>query len=291
VSSHGRNTDARSPVLLSAYDTPADLVEAICGKGWSGEVLAGAGHGRGLVRVAEPQPPMLAELLAGAPPIGLQILEPSAGDGAFPRALLAAGHPPERIEVMDLDPLAACYELAAEGVTCTRCRDSADPVATGFLITEPATRPDLVLGNPPYNAPQPSRACTACGGKGGSCRRCGGSGALHPKPIPVTEDHVRRGLAVTGRHLVYVLQVGFLGSNERHYGQAVIPGYAWDVPLFELPHLREIRIVTPRPKFRHGRSDSAETIVAWWDLAWGRDSWTGGRLRWTGRPDAPGSRP
>jgi hypothetical protein len=73
-----------------------------------------------------------------------RILEPSAGDGAIVRELLAAGVPADRVRAIEIDP-----GRAAQVPCVTQCED--------FLKCRPWRREDepwLVIGNPPFSLAQ-----------------------------------------------------------------------------------------------------------------------------------------
>lgn len=305
MSAHGRNDGDHQPDVLGIYDTPDDLVEAIAGAGWCGRVWTG----RDYVQVDDPQPALLeGELLPDH-----QVLEPSAGSGGWLHTLLRRGHRPELIEAMDVDPLAGCYTDTPPGVVATPCAGELDLVRAGFLTTAPRATPTWVLGNPPYNVQPPPLVCPRCLGVGQvvklggklvpfqgeaaqaleprSCTTCRGDGSLTPKPTSVAELHVRRALEVTSRHVVLVLRQGFLGSQVRTFGRAVDEGYPFEVPLFREHRLRAAMVAIPRPRFKWGASDNAETAILWWDREWPHAWYRGGWLRWTGRTTSPGSTP
>lgn len=306
MSAHGRNLDEHQADALGIYDTPRDLVEAIVGRGWDGRVW----NGRDYVQVAAPEPALLAGELAPHH----RVLEGHAGTGVWVQVLVDAGHRPELIECMDLDPLAGCYSLAPQlGATATACGGELDFMRCGFLTTNPQHEPDFVLGNPPFNVQAPTTRCERCEGEGQvrkvkgklvpfkidlaraadleherlpeprTCPDCDGTGKLVPKPTSVAELHVRRAIEVSARHVVLVLRQGFLGSQVRQFGRAIEADYPFELPLFREHRLRASRVIIPRPRFRWNGSDNAESVVLWWDREWPHDWHEGGWLRWSGK--------
>lgn len=281
MSSTGRNLPGREVSALSAYDTPLEVCRAVVD--W--------------IREAD----------NGETPD--DFLEGAIGSGNWLRALVAAGVPASRVEVMDLDPLVPGYDLAAElGAVATHPRPTnrspelvaevlaelarmkvpehrRAAVAAGFLVTEPQRRPWWSLGNPAYSVTPPGEDCPDCDGTGlryhkrtdqllGPCKKCMRGknptpGLYYPPPIAVADLHIRRSLAVTRRHVVYVLRQTHLGGLERY-------ARLWS----ELGCLRAVRTIIPRPPYAHNATDSVESAVFWWDLQWDRSHYEGGWLRW-----------
>lgn len=289
MSATGRNLPGNEVNALGAYDTPPELCRAV------------------VARLAE----------AGVLGPGVRVLEPSCGSGNWIGALraLESVRPgaPSQIEVMDVDPLAPGLDLAAGlGARVTDCCEvTRDPeacavaareldalrvpaarqgvAAAGFLVTRPAERPDLVVGNPPYSVTAPRCACPDCGATGlfpgareGTTRRCPACNGwpAHRRPeglplgwlpesvIPVCDLHIRRALAVTRRHVVFVLRLPFLGGRDRYRN------------LWRLGGLRAVWTVVGRPSFAFGGTDSVETAVFWWDREWPHNYFAGGWLCW-----------
>jgi len=128
------------------YYTPVGVARKIVGR-WAPEFRAYPTTGRHVGRL-------------------LRVLDPSAGGGAFPMALLHHGLvQPGSMEVMDLDPAARALRLPA-GMLRTVATVTDDPVRTGYLVTDPQQQPDLVTGNPPFGVPRPAERCTDCDGAG-----------------------------------------------------------------------------------------------------------------------------
>lgn len=165
----------------------------------------------------------------------LRVLDPSAGGGAFPMALMHHGLVrPGSLEVMDLDPDARALQLPG-GFVRTVARATEDPVLTGFLVTDPQQRPDLVIGNPPFGVPRPPEPCRPC--KGASCRRCKGTGQrTFKRAIPVAKEHIERSLQVSGRWVLLLLRLAMLEAKDR-------------VNLWRDTPLRHVDILPSRPEF------------------------------------------
>lgn len=148
---------------------------------------------------------------------GERILEPSVGGGSFLRALYALGlvdAAARNVEVMDLNPQAPGLHMPGDHLR-TVARDTGLVVLTGFLVTAPQQRPDWVLGNPPYGTRPPAETCPRCAGAGEGCRRCRGEGEVRPAAVHVATAHCRRALAITRRHVAFLLSLGFLESLRR----------------------------------------------------------------------------
>jgi len=263
MSSTGRQKEG-SPGIdpLGPYDTPSALAEAIVT--WAAQQVE----------------------LEGKP-----LLEPHAGSGAFVDALYGYAATLEEarrpvIEAMDLDPWAPGMSPRRDrGHLVTACRPAQiftaaelaqrersgkltkaqaaaldytmpDPINCGFLITPPQRSPFAAFGNPPFSVAVPWRA---------------------KLPLHVAHLHVLRAMAVAD-HAFFVLRAGFLASEERR-------------ALFELGILRAALVIRPRPAFdwlaqaqTTGRrsTDSADYALFHFDRNWGRQSWAGGWLDWSG---------
>ena len=283
MSSAGRNLPDHPRNDLGAYDTPLGLCRAVVAR--------------------------LRDVGALSPRD--QVLEPSVGSGNMVRALLEL-EIGICLEVLDLDPMAPGLDVAhaAGGLATTPSAANFDPeadrwarleleaagvpscrqglAASGFLTTRPATRPDLILGNPPYSVTAPAIPCPDCGATGqipgarGRTRKCpacnrwasgkrpGGlpEGYQPERVIGVADLHVRRALELTARHLVLVLRLPFLGGQDRYRD-------LWT------PHPpRAVWTVVGRPSFAHGGTDSVETAVYWWDRTWTALTFEGGWITW-----------
>lgn len=104
-----------------------------------------------------------------------------------------------------------------------------DPEAPGLELGDEATIrdwsewsgpvPDLILGNPPFR---------------------------------VAEQHTRRALEVTGRHVVFLVRQGFLASRKR-------------LALWQEHQPRAVIVLAERPSFTGGGTDSADYCMVWWD--------------------------
>ena len=179
-------------------------------------------------------PDACAKALVNYLPItmGEWVHEPHSGGGSFLRALDAKDG--VWLTASDLEP--------DEGVTY---RDGKRPKRADFLTWDwrtqagvlPENPPDWIIGNPPY--------ITA-------------------------EEHIRRAVEVTGRHVVFVLRLAMLEGVKR-------AGGLWkDTPL------REVIVLAPRPSFTsNGRTDTKTAYAAfWWDKYWSKPpqvSW----LKWS----------
>lgn len=246
MSATGRNLPGREVHPLGSYDTPFEL----CRAAWW-RFLDCAGPQR-------------------------RALEPHVGAGNWIRAMQTVppgwNHErvqPPQIEAMDLDPDAlglAC--TAGLGGVVTPCAPPRDALEAGFIVTAPATTPDLVIGNPPYGVLGPPRPCPRCTiGIRPDCRRCKGSGEV-PAMIPVAELHVRRALEVTARHVLFLLRAGFLAAAERQ-------------TLWTAHPPRAVWHVVQRPSFRGGGgTDSTDYVVVWWDRTWHETHHLGSWLSW-----------
>lgn len=101
-------------------------------------------------------------LLVG--PLGGNIVEPSAGGGSFVRELVRfLGIDPKRILAIDID-----------GQALAKCKKEFPGLRThvgSFLDWHPRTRPQLIIGNPPYKDDLPEQfvrhAMGLCKGRGG----------------------------------------------------------------------------------------------------------------------------
>ena len=113
-------------------------------------------------------PRELAGFLVGLLPItpGDLVLEPSAGGGAF---VAAAMQRTEEVVALDLNPAAPALAMVRSAVV-------------DFLAVRPRTRPQWVIGNPPYHS------------------------AL---------EHVEHALSVTDHHVAFLLRLAFLESKKR----------------------------------------------------------------------------
>lgn len=131
------------------------------------------------------------------------ILEPSAGGGAFVKAL--AGKSSEVVAI-DLNP-------DAPGLQMTRS------AACDFLDIYPENSPIWIIGNPPY------------------------FNAL---------DHVKHAIDCTGRHVCFLLRLSFLESKRR-------AGFWAENPC------RKIFVLSERPSFTGGKTDSSAYAFFWWD--------------------------
>ena len=158
------------------------------------------------------------------------------GGGAWLRGMYKAGFTRDgsNLEVSDLD--ASCTALQIPGDhTSSAATDSGDLVETGFLVTEPKTRPDGIVGNPPFGVPRPCPKCTPPGDhRGPGCKHCKGKGTKGV--VELATRHVVRAIEVSKRHVLYVLRLGFLGSRKRS-------------SLWLQVHLRQLWVLIPRVPF------------------------------------------
>ncbi len=160
-------------------------------------------------------PDVLARQLVGLLPIqsGDTALEPSAGGGAFVRALTHAG---ALVTACDANPNAAGLRQAAHSVV-------GDFIHTGQATLQPVEQthaPRWVVGNPPYKDAQ---------------------------------RHVEHALDVSGRHVAMLLRLGFLAGQKR--GRE----------LWELWPPRCVWVLSKRPSFTGGGTDSTDYGWIWWD--------------------------
>ena len=226
----------------------------------------------------------LATELGGVIPEQFSLMEPHLGGGGAMDALEDMGGRPGELlwplEVMDLDPLAPGLARAAQlGATVTPVEPSRSLVEAGFLITEPATRPDLVILNSPYSIRPPPVTCPRCEGGGEipphpphgpdwiECPRCKGKETIRPAAIPVAQRHIERAVDVSGRHVLALLDTGFLGSMGR-------------LEMFRRLPLRAVWWLVPRPKFQlKGSGDQAEYAGFWFDKEH-VGKWAGDHVQW-----------
>lgn len=131
------------------------------------------------------------------------VLEPSAGGGAFVRALLKKT---QHVYALDVNPNAKALSL-----TGSLCCD--------FLDVHPPNPPQWIIGNPPYY------------------------NAL---------DHVEHALNCTERHVCFLLRLAFLESKRRSKFWAENP-------------CRRIFVLSERPSFTGGKTDSSAYAFFWWD--------------------------
>lgn len=90
-------------------------------------------------------------------------------------------------------------------------------------------------------------------------------------PYCAAESHVRHALQVTGRHVVYLLRLAFLESIRR-------------APLWRAHPPRRVWVLSARPSFTGGGTDSAAYGWMWWD-AEHRGPPTLGWLDWSAQGD------
>lgn len=177
---------------------------------------------------------------------GTHLAEGHVGTGNWVEGIhrLGLGH---TMEVMDLDPFAPGLDLARRyGWTVTDC-DRSDLIDSGFLRTPLQRRPRTVLGNPPFSIRDTDEK---------------------KRGDPVILRHVERAIEQTERFVLYVLPVGFLGSKER---QAFFDG---PTP----SHLRAMRVICPRARYRNKSTDSADAGVFLFDRCYDGRTWDGGQL-------------
>ena len=176
------------------------------------------------------------------------VLEPSAGGGAFVRALRALRDERGyafRVLAIDIDPRAAAAEWADD----FRVFDALDVDA---WPEEWPDRVDVVIGNPPYSIRVPKL------GKDGEPlrypehRRRKGGVEPHPKAgqireavIEVGTDHALRCLEVA-RIAVLLFREGFAGGGARY------------ARLWSRGVLLNQDTLVPRPSFTGGSTDSCE---------------------------------
>lgn len=97
-----------------------------------------------------------------------------------------------------------------------------DFLSVGAPMTKREARPTWVIGNPPFQ------------------------GALR---------HIVQALEHTGRHVVFLLRLGFMASKRR-------------MAFWEAHPPRRVWVLSQRPSFTGGSTDSADYMVVWWDLEW-----------------------
>jgi hypothetical protein len=162
-------------------------------------------------------PDKLARAIVRTLPIrqGASAWETHSGGGAFVRALLAAGA--GVVYASDLDAEAETHLPAAAG-TAVRWLGAHDFLS---LSAPPMGQfgPMWIVGNPPYDN---------------------------------AEAHVRKALAVTHRHVVYLLRLAFAESQGR-------------IDFWNQHPARQVRVLARRPSFTQKGTDSAAYAVFWWD--------------------------
>lgn len=175
----------------------------------------------------------------------IHVLEPSAGGGAFVRALRNLREEtgiPIVIWAMDVDPTAAAKEWIDP--------EAGDRfVVADFLRLEEwpedwPDRVDLVVGNPPYSIRVP-----ILDGAGELTYHPTGhkkAGKLRTLPVEVGTDHTLRALELCLGLVAFVFRTDFRGSISRYarlWGQSVLESHD---------------LLVPRPSFTGGGSDSTE---------------------------------
>ena len=186
-------------------------------------------------------PPALARMLVGLLPLepGDTVLEPSAGGGAFCRAIEARGC---QVHALDVDPKAPALNMPRR------------PWRTqvGDFLTTSVERPTWVVGNPPYAVPGDPVQCSKCKGLAPrGCRKCKGLGYTQPM-VPVAEHHARRGLEVAERGVAMLLRLALLAGQKRTVlWQRYPPAVVWVLP--------------QRPSFTGGGTDSYDYAWITWD--------------------------
>ena len=161
----------KPPILLDAYYTPAEL----------------AGYLVGLLPIMD----------------GELVLEPSAGGGAFVRALVQRT---SEVVAIDVNPDAPGLKMVRSAVC-------------DFLDIRPPTMPKWIIGNPPY------------------------FNAL---------EHVKHAIDCTERHVCFLLRLAFLESKRR-------------ADFWEENPCRKVFVLSERPSFTGGKTDSSAYAFFWWD--------------------------
>lgn len=85
-------------------------------------------------------------------------------------------------------------------------------------------------------------------------------------PYRDAEAHIRRALDVTGQHVAFLLRLAILESAKRR-------------PLWEDHPPRRVWVLSSRPSFTGGGTDSAAYGWFWWDRRW-REEATLGWIDW-----------
>lgn len=186
------STGAANYRAKADYYTPVDLAEA-CLRAW-------------LEAMEEAYP--------GFNPHAFQFLEPHVGGGAWLRAIYSLGLTltGENVEVQDFNPHAEGLLLPGDHESSPSVRTD-DLVQTGFLVTEPLFRPNVIGGNPPYGVPIPCKACTPSKTvPGPGCKACKDKGVKGVAPL--AELHVARACSMA-EHVIQLLRLAFLESKTR----------------------------------------------------------------------------
>lgn len=97
-------------------------------------------------------------------------------------------------------------------------------------------------------------------------RLCGLQWVIGNPPYEHAEAHVRRAIAITQRHVAFLLRLGFLESAKRSAFWREHPP-------------RRVWVLVERPSFTGGGTDSAAYGFFWWDRAYVGDT-TLGWLSW-----------
>lgn len=201
------------------------------------------------------------------------VLEPSAGGGAFVRALCDLRERrglTYRILALDVDPRASAREWA-------------DDFHVGDFL-DPTTWPDrwpqhvgAAIGNPPYSIREPKIGADGEPLRYPATRKVKGQVEPHPKAgqieervIEVGTDHALRCLEVAARSAL-VFRQGFAGGAERF------------ARLWSRGVLANEDVLCPRPSFTGGGTDSCEyssfLLDARGGISW--DETTRGWLLWS----------
>lgn len=204
---------------------------------------------------------VVPRVLAGRNLVEPRVIEPSAGGGAFVRAIRRR-FPLAYLHAFDVDPDAWAVNCGWTRRYTANRHDFLRLGRGGRPITEPLGRINttpfhLVIGNPPFGIhPEAARE-------------------LYPElevpptrkkaPVPMAERHARQALELAAPHgasVVFVLRMGFLAHRVDFWRE-------WP--------LRKLWVVDPRPGFsggkkthsgrkkRKGETDSSTYGVFWWD--------------------------
>lgn len=161
------------------------------------------------------------------------VIEPSCGGGAFVRALMARTR---RVTAIDINP-------SADGLS--QATTSEAPV--DFLAWRPHRERAWCVGNPPFARPE------TVDGRGGEP-----TGRVNAKGRPIMEaaaqQHVEHALVVS-RGVAFLLRLAFLESSERAAFWAEHP-------------CRHIWVLSRRPSFTGGGTDSCAYGWFWWERGW-----------------------
>lgn len=193
------------------------------------------------------------------------ILEQHVGGGAWAEAALQLRARP-RVYATDVNPNAV--GLTLPGLAGARVRDALAPLPATWPI------PTWIVGNPPYSITVPVLDKAGQQKRHPETRKRGGVVEPHPKAgelvskhVETATRHVAHALELTGRHVLYLLPVTFLGGRKR-------------LALFARRRLRSVTVLVPRPSFTGSGTDSNEYGLFWFDREWTRGGREDARISW-----------